>query len=195
MILTSQKTPEAIKKAVQDARRYARPGIDNDITDKEILAIFAICEAFDAVYQIQRGNSKDAINKKVLTASMFLNLAKEGIEPEKQIAQKAKGEKILFYSYDNTDKLSLFFKNGKPVPLTHTEAKLFLFLAKDRKTPEEIIEHLWEAYKQKDIRKKKSNIMELRNRLNKKCAKRGIASLVSALTDGCYSLDLEVEER
>src|SRR3989338_1520560 len=86
LFLASQKNSEAIKKAVSDVRRSARPGIESSITDKEILAVFAICEAFGAIYKIQRGNSEDAINEKVLTASMFLNLAKEGIEPEKQIA-------------------------------------------------------------------------------------------------------------
>lgn len=80
LILTSQKTPEAIKKAVQDARR----GIEKEITDKEILAVFAICEAFGAIYNIQCGKSEDAIKEKVLTASTFLNLAKTGLEPEKK---------------------------------------------------------------------------------------------------------------
>jgi len=199
LILTSQKTPEAIKKAVQDARRYARPGIDNDITDKEILAIFAICEAFDAVYKIQRGNSEDAIKEKILTANMFLDLARTGLEPEKQIPQKTKGAKKLFYSYDSTDKLSLFFKNGKPVPLTKTEAKLFLLLKEDRRTPEEIIEHVWEVYRQKDIEKKKEkgNVKELRNRINNKCRvpKIGVENLISKLTEGGYSLTVEVVEQ
>jgi hypothetical protein len=84
LILTSQKTPEVIKKAVQDARWYARPGIESSITDKEILAIFAICEAFGAIYNIQCGKSEDAIKEKVLSASTFLKLAKTGIEPATQ---------------------------------------------------------------------------------------------------------------
>lgn len=84
LILTSQKTSEAIKKAVSDVRRYARRGIEKEITDKEILAIFAICEAFDAVYKIQREETEDAIKEKVLTASTFLKLAKTGLEPEKK---------------------------------------------------------------------------------------------------------------
>lgn len=84
LILTSQKTPDAIKKTVQDVRRYTRPGIESSITDKEILAVFAICEAFDAVYKIQRGKTEDAIKEKVLTASTFLELAKTGLEPEKK---------------------------------------------------------------------------------------------------------------
>ncbi len=84
LTLTNQKTPEAIKKAVQDVRRYARPSIESNITDKEILAIFAICEVYEAVDNIQLGKPEEAIKEKVLSASMFLNLAKAGFEPEKQ---------------------------------------------------------------------------------------------------------------
>ncbi|NUO10377.1 MAG: hypothetical protein HUU08_17245 [Candidatus Brocadia sp.] len=91
LILTNPKTPEAIKKAVQDVRRYARPSIESSITDKEILAIFAICEAFDAIRNIQREKPEEAIKEKVLTASTFLKLAKTGFEPEKQaVTQESK---------------------------------------------------------------------------------------------------------
>ena len=91
--LTSQKTSEVIKKEVQDVRRFARPGIESDVTDKEILAIFAICEAFEAIHNIQRGKSEDAIKEKILTASTFLKLAKAGLKPATQ--DKAKQDKFV----------------------------------------------------------------------------------------------------
>lgn len=84
LALINPKTPEATKKAVQDVRRDARPSIESSITDKEILAVFAICEAFDAIRNIQQGKPEEVIKEKVLSASMLLELAKNGFEPEKQ---------------------------------------------------------------------------------------------------------------
>ena len=87
LFLMNQKTPEAIKKAVQDIRQNARPSIDcidSSITDEEILAIFAICEVYEAIDNIQQGKPEGATKEKVLSASMFLNLARTGFEPEKQ---------------------------------------------------------------------------------------------------------------
>ena len=67
----------------------------------------------------------------------------------------------------------------------------------DRRKPEEIIEHVWEVYKQKDIDKKKEkgNVKELRNRINNKCCKIGVENLISKLTGECYSLTVEVAEQ
>lgn len=106
LILTNPKTPEAIKKAVQDVRWFARPSIESSTTDKEILAIFAICEAFDAIHSIQQGKPEEAIREKVLSASTFLKLAKMGIESEKQdISQVQLDEPItndtIFFDRDN----------------------------------------------------------------------------------------------
>lgn len=50
------------------------------------MAVFAICEAFDALKRMQPGQSETVIKEKVLAASMFLNLAKNGFEPETQVA-------------------------------------------------------------------------------------------------------------
>lgn len=141
LFLASQKMSEAIKKAVQDARRYARPGIDNDITDKEILAIFAICEAFDVVYKIQRGEPEDAIKENVLSASTFLKLAKAGIEPATQALATPKDIKEIYYD----DREGKLFVDKNPVNLTHTE-KVFFEYFWDHKsrniTVNEINEHM-----------------------------------------------------
>lgn len=128
LFLASQKTSEAIKKAVSDARRYARLGIEKEITDKEILAVFAICEAYDAIYNIQCGKSEDAIKEKVLTASMFLKLAKAGIEPATQDVTKqnkfipfptpagAKWNDLeMSFDEDNLDIVRVTVKNIKEV--------------------------------------------------------------------------------
>lgn len=112
-----------------------------------------------------------------------------------QDTSQGKKRNELFYNYNKQDKLTLFVKKDKFITLTENEAKLFLFLAKDRRTQEEIAEHVWEVYNKKDIHTKKGNAMELRNRLNKKCSKIGIENLISPLVDGCYCLNLEVEER
>ncbi len=105
----------------------------------------------------------------------------------------------LFYSYNEKDKLTLFVKKDESITLTKTEAKLFLFLKEDRRTLEEIIEHVWEVYKQKDIDKKKEkgNIKELRNRINNKCRVKeiGVENLISKLKEGCYGLTVDVAER
>jgi hypothetical protein len=118
------------------------------------------------------------------------------LETEKQITQKTKGAKKLFYSYNEQDELILFFKKDESITLTENETKLFIFLVKDRRTPEEIIEHVWEVYKPKEIAKKKEkgNVKELRNRINNKCCKIGVENLISKLTAGCYSLTVEVVE-
>ncbi|MBV6467738.1 MAG: hypothetical protein PGMFKBFP_03108 [Anaerolineales bacterium] len=92
-------SPEAIKKAVGDARRYARPSIEKDTTDQKILAIFAICEAFEAM----REKLKETIKEKVLTASIFLKFAKTGLEPEKQDIPQINHEND--YLLDNTNYL------------------------------------------------------------------------------------------
>lgn len=131
LILTSQKTPEAIKKAVQDVRRYTRPGIESSITDKEILAIFAICEAFDAVYKIQRGETEDAIKEKVLTASTFLELARTVLELEKQNKPNNKETKQIRNSGKASfDKVNWTITiDGKPFIFKNTkEYQLFEFL-------------------------------------------------------------------
>lgn len=119
------------------------------------------------------------------------------LEPERQITQKAKRAEKLFYNYDNPNKVNLFSKENKPITLTPTESKLFLFLVEDRRTPDEIIEHVWDVYKPKDIAKKnaKGNVKELRNRINNKCCKIGVENLISELTQKCYSLTVEVVER
>jgi len=103
----------------------------------------------------------------------------------------------LYYRYNEQDEVVLFFKKGESITLTKQEAKLFLFLVEDRRKPEEIIEHVWEVYKQKDIDKKKEkgNVKELRNRINNKCCKIGVENLISKLTGECYSLTVEVAEQ
>jgi len=93
LFLASQKNSEAIKKAVSDVRRSARPGIESSITDKEILAIFAICEGFDAIKKIQGGKPGEAVKEAVLASSTFLKLAKAGFEPERQ--DTAKQDKFI----------------------------------------------------------------------------------------------------
>lgn len=118
------------------------------------------------------------------------------LEPERQIAQKAKRAGKLFYNYDNPNKVNLFSKKNEPITLTPTESKLFLFLVNDRRTPEEIIEHVWKVYEPKDIAKKKAkgNVKELRNRINKKCREIGVKNLISELTQESYRLTVGVVE-
>lgn len=135
------------------------------------------------------------------TLNNLNNLRRKKLEPENTLASppqdtpQGKKRNKLFYNYNKQDKLTLLVKKNKFITLTENEAKLFLFLAKDRRTQEEIAEHIWEVYSKKDIHTKKGNAMELRNRLNKKCSKIGIENLISTLIDGCYCLNFEVEER
>lgn len=121
LILVSQKTPEAIKKAVQDVRRYTRLGIESSITDKEILAIFTICEAFGAIYNIQCGKSEDAIKEKVLSASTFLKLAKTGFEPATQPEKQANDSNIFF---DN-ETCCMWLGSNKKTKIEPEDAKVF----------------------------------------------------------------------
>lgn len=101
----------------------------------------------------------------------------------------------LFYSWNEKEELVLYFKKGKQVELTEQESKLILCLKEDRKTQEEIIEHIWEVHKSLDIKKKKPNLGEIRGRINTKCRKIVATDLISELTDGYYSLKVGVEEQ
>lgn len=101
----------------------------------------------------------------------------------------------MFYTYNNQDKIVLYSKNkNEQVEFTEEETKLFLFLKEDRRKLEEIVEHVWEVYKPKDLSKKKNNAWELRCRLNKKCSKMGVETLISEQINGYYQLTLEIEE-
>lgn len=71
-----------LKTSIEDCREGAKVG--ENISDQQICAIFAICEALDTIRSIQQGKPEEATKEKVLSASTFLNLAKAGLEPEKQ---------------------------------------------------------------------------------------------------------------
>lgn len=161
LFLTIKKA-EAIKKAVQDVRRYARPGIDNDITDKEILAIFAICEAFDVVDKIQRGNSGDAIKEKILSASTFLNLAKAGTEPATQDTAKQESVKI---QYDKDR--HILFTNKKHLQLTQDKKILVKYLFEGRKAISFLVEKLAESKGKNKLHYSASSCRKLINKTNK----------------------------
>lgn len=130
LMLTNPKIPEAIKKAVQDVRRHARPSIETTITDKEILAIFAICEAFDAIRSIQQGKPEEAIREKVLSAKTFLNLAKAGFEPEMQNVPHTKLDEpiandAIFFDKENG---YLWFGDGNRKLIESEDAKILAVL-------------------------------------------------------------------
>lgn len=103
----------------------------------------------------------------------------------------------LFYTYNQKDKIVLSqssnSKHGS-ITLTEQEGKLVSYLAKDRRSLREIIEHIWEVCKKIDVRKKKSSVRELRDRVNKKCAKLGVETLISEQIEGYYQLTVELEE-
>lgn len=117
---------------------------------------------------------------------------------ESTLKIKATPKKItkVFFSYNEKGRIILFVKaKGEPLELTEQEGKLFIYLKEDRRTPEEIINHIWEVYKPKDLHKKRGNVMELRSRINDKYSKIGEEALISELIDGCYSLTIEAVER
>lgn len=115
---------------------------------------------------------------------------KQGIPTKKKRINK------LFYTFDDKDRIKLSSNcNYKPIMLTRQERKLFLFLKEDRKTPDEIIEHIWNSYKPKDLRVKRKNVKELRGRLNRRCSEIGVEKLISELIDECYCLTVEAVER
>lgn len=123
--------------------------------------------------------------------------AKPVLQAQSLPVKETKKKKIdkLFYTYNNQDKIVLYSKNkNEQVEFTEEETKLFLFLKEDRRKLEEIVEHVWEVYKPKDLSKKKNNAWELRCRLNKKCSKMGVETLISEQINGYYQLTLEIEE-
>lgn len=102
----------------------------------------------------------------------------------------------LFYTFDEKNRIELSFnRKDKPVTLTEQEMKLFQYLNKDRRTPDEIIGYIWNVYERKDLYMKRKNVKELRVRLNKRCSEIGVETAISKLIDGYYSLTVEAVER
>lgn len=175
LFLESQKTPEATKKAVSDARRYARPSIEKDTSDQEILAIFVICESFKAINDIHLGKPEEAIKEKVLTASTFLNLAKTGFESEKRKTSKQEEVKI---KYDK-DRYVLF-TGERHLSLTGDRKILIKYLFEGRKTIGFLIEKLAETKGKNKLQYSEGNCRTLINRTNNVIKEElGIEELIS----------------
>lgn len=100
----------------------------------------------------------------------------------------------LFYSWNEKDKLMLYSTEGRRVALTEQESKLILYLKEDRQTQDEIIGYIWEVYKPFDIKKKKTNLGEIRRRVNAKCREIAATDLISELTNGYYNLGVDIAE-
>ncbi|HHT9136452.1 MAG TPA: hypothetical protein ACFYEK_04315 [Candidatus Wunengus sp. YC60] len=110
----SKEYAEPIKDAVNDARRYARPSIEKEIPYQAILAIFAICEAFEALNDMSHGKPKDdpCIKEKVYGASVFLSLAKS--KEEKSLSGDKWTDLIITVCDNETVKTTLCGKTGTP---------------------------------------------------------------------------------
>lgn len=117
------------------------------------------------------------------------------VNPTGQAIPKKKINK-LYYTYNAKEEFVLSSNNAHvPITLTKQEKKLVLFLNEDRRTLEEITGHIWEVFKPKDVHEKENNAMELRNRVNKKCAKLGVEALISEQIEGYYELSVDLKER
>lgn len=105
-----------LKTSIGDCRENIKA---ENITEQEILAIFSICEAFEAVNDMQHKKPEEDIKEKVYAASTFLKLAKTGIEPEKQNRVKKDGF-ILFPTPPGSQwhEIELSFIDGETVRIS-----------------------------------------------------------------------------
>ncbi len=113
-----------LKTNIEDCRKDAKVG--ENISDQQFCAIFAICEAFDAIHSIQRGKPEEAIKEKVLSANTFLKLAKVGFEPEKLDVPRTKLDEpiandMIFFDEENG---CLWLGDGNKKPVEPEDAKI-----------------------------------------------------------------------